>query len=57
VCNYPIHITQEKSIDSDDYIRVSIDLTIDRNRPKSTDEILIALDSLFSKIRKIYSAI
>lgn len=57
MCNYPIHITQEKSIDSDDYIRVSIDLTIDRNRPKSTDEILIALDSLFSKIRKIYSAI
>jgi len=53
--NYPIHSTWEEALDKDDYIRIDVDITIDRNSPKSIGEISNKLNKILNDINSFYS--
>lgn len=54
---YPVSVVYELPIDENDYIRISIDLTINRNRSLKQDEIDKILENAFKIIKGQYKII
>jgi hypothetical protein len=51
---YPINLTQEENINNTDYIRINIDINIDRNNPAPLIDVKKSLESLFAEINKVF---
>lgn len=54
---YPTNLTYEIPLNTNDYLRVSIDLTADRNNLPQKDEIKKVIENVFDEIIKTYKAI
>lgn len=54
---YPTNLTYELPINKNDYLRISIDLTVDRNNLPQKEEIKKRIENIFNEIMKIYKTI
>lgn len=51
---YPTNLTYELPLNKNDYIRIAIDLTVDRNNLPQKDEMKKVIENVFSEIVRIY---
>lgn len=51
---YPTNLTYELPLNKSDYIRINIDLTVDRNNLEQKGEVKKAIENIFSEIMAIY---
>ena len=51
---YPTSLTYELPLNKNDYIRIDINLTVDRNNLPQKYEIEKAVENIFNEIIKIY---
>lgn len=54
---YPTNLTYEMPLNINDYLRVSIDLTVDRNNLPQKEEIIKGIETIFNEIIKTYKPI
>lgn len=52
---YLTNLTYELPINRNDYLRVSIDLTVDRNNFPQKEEIIKGIENIFNEIIKTYN--
>ena len=54
---YPLNLIYEIPLNENDYVRVNIDLTVDRNNVQKPEHIQEVLDDVFKVILRQYDAI
>lgn len=54
---YPINLVYEIPIDENDYIRINIDLTVNKNKSFPSDKVEKILENIFKEIKRQFKAI